>query len=111
MLLVAAWTGTRRGEVLALRWSDIVDGEIRAERSVWHRHERSTKTDDPRRVTVGEPLAEVFAEQRKWLLRTQHPGLASELVRDTPDQNLGSHTKLRGPAARRYLVDISSDSG
>jgi len=80
LLKVVAWTGMRRGEVLALRWDDLVDDEIRVERSVWKRQEKTTKTDDPRRVALIEPLAEVLAEQRHWLISEQHPGLESGLV-------------------------------
>ena len=71
LLQTLAWTGMRKGEALALRWSDIVDGEIHVVRSVWHRQEKPTKTDDPRRVTVVAPLAAIFEEQRRWLFSTQ----------------------------------------
>lgn len=79
-MLVMAWTGMRAGELVALRWQDIVDGELVIERAVWRGHEKPTKTDDPRRVTITEPLAEVLEEQRRWLLVTQHKGLASGLI-------------------------------
>lgn len=80
MIRVLAWTGMRRGELLALRFSDVQDGELHIERSVWKGSERTTKTDDPRRVTLVAPLALALEEQRQWLFRTQHPGLASGLV-------------------------------
>jgi len=80
MLLTVAWTGMRKGEVIALKWSDYVDDELRVERSVWKRQEKSTKTDDPRRIAVVEPLRAVLAAQRRWLLENQHPGLESGLV-------------------------------
>jgi integrase len=80
MLLTLAWTGMRRGELLALRWEDEVAGELHIERAVWHGHEGTNKTDDPRRVTITEPLRRVLAEQRAWLLRTQHPGLSTGLI-------------------------------
>ena len=44
MMLCAAWTGSRVGELLALRWDDYVDGELRIERSVWRRKEKATRT-------------------------------------------------------------------
>lgn len=86
LLVTLAWTGCRRGEALALRWSDVDGGgegdggELRVERSVWNRHEKATKTDDPRRVVIVGPLAEALEEQRRWLLETQHAGLASGLI-------------------------------
>ena len=80
MIMTVAWTGMRRGELLEIRWTDIVDGELKVERSVYRRHGKSTKTDDPRRITIVKPLEEVFTEQRQWLLKNQHPGLASGLI-------------------------------
>ena len=74
-------TGMRKGELLAPRWTDLyVDGELRVERAVWQRQEKTTKTDDPRRIVVVEPLAEVLSEQRRWLFSTQHPGFSSGLI-------------------------------
>src|SRR5207244_9768356 len=69
MLLTLAWTGLRRGELIALKWTDEVEGELHIERAVWHSQEKTTKTDDPRRVTITEPLRDVLTEQRAWLLR------------------------------------------
>jgi len=80
LLLVLAWTGMRRGEAFALKWSDRVDGELHIERSVWRGEEKGVKTDDPRRVTIVEPLALVLDEQRRWLLEEQHAGLSSGLM-------------------------------
>lgn len=77
---VLAWTGMRLGELVALQWDHVVEGELRIERAVWRGHEKATKTDDPRRVTVTPPLKEVLDAQRQWLLTSQHPGLKSGLV-------------------------------
>ena len=79
-ILIIAWTGMRMGESLALQFDHVDGNELRIERSVWGRIEKETKTDDPRRVTMVGPLKEVIAEQRKWLVTTQHPGLASGLI-------------------------------
>jgi integrase len=94
-----AWTGLRKGEALALKWGDYRDGELFVERSVWNRKEKSTKTDDPRRIAVVEPLAEVLAEQRQWLLRTQHPGLASDLIFPASPRHSKAGTVRRGEGA------------
>jgi len=96
LLLTAAWTGMRRGEILALRWEDYVDGELRVERSVWRRQEKSTKTDDPRRIVVVKPLAEALAEQRRWLVASQHPGLSSGLVFPANPLQARAGAKRRG---------------
>lgn len=77
---VYAWTGMRAGEIIALNWADIVDGEVCVEHSVWRGNLKSDKTDDPRRITLVEPLVAILEEQRHWLLTQQHPGLASGLV-------------------------------
>ncbi len=96
MLIVAAWTGMRKGELLALRWVDIVDGELRVERSVHKRSEKATKTDDPRRVTIVEPLKRVLSEQRQWLFTTQHPGLQSGLVFPASPRHAKAGASRRG---------------
>lgn len=100
-ILALAWVGARMGESLAWRFTDIVDGELRIERSVWHRHEKATKTDDPRRVTIVEPLRHVFEEQRLWLMRMQHPGLESGLIFPARPQN------AKAGAARRSADEVS----
>jgi len=80
MIQVVAWTGLRRGELHALKWSDIANGEITVQHSVYKRHEKPTKTDDPRMITIMAPLKHVLDEQRRWLLQNQHPGLKSGLI-------------------------------
>lgn len=82
MILTLAWTGMRKGELLGVKWVDYVDGELFVRRAVCKitRTEKTTKTDDPRLVPVSAPLASVLDEQRRWLVETQHPGLASGLV-------------------------------
>ncbi|MCA9665979.1 MAG: hypothetical protein KC503_10340 [Myxococcales bacterium] len=101
MLLVSAWTGVRRGELMALRWTDMVDSELHIERSVYRRGEKATKTDDPRRVTIVAPLAVVLAEQRRWLIETQHPGVASGLVFPASPQH------AKAGATRRDVDEVS----
>jgi integrase len=55
-LQVAAATGCRRGELLALRWSDIVDGRAMIARSLTQTREvlefKCTKTEKPRPVAL-----------------------------------------------------------
>jgi integrase len=80
LLLVLAWTGMRRGEAFALRWSDLVEGELHVARSISYGMEKCTKTDDPRIVGIPEPLARVLADQKAWLHETEHRGLFSGLM-------------------------------
>ncbi len=96
LLLAAAWTGMRRGEILAVKWEDYVDEEIRVERAVYRRQEKTTKTDDPRRIVVVEPLAQVLAEQRRWLLTSQHPGISSGLIFPANPRQAMAGAKRRG---------------
>lgn len=98
-LYVYGWTGMRAGEIIALGWSYIVDGEFLVERSVGRDGvTKDDKTNDPRRITVVEPLVAVLEEQRNWLLKTQHAGLASGLVFPAnPQQAKAGATRREGP--------------
>ena len=95
MIRVLAWTGMRIGELVALAWYAIADGEIRVEHSVWRGQIKPTKTDDPRRITIAAPLVAILEEQRRHLLTTQHAGLSSGLVFP------GSPAQVAAGAARR----------
>ncbi len=103
MLITLAWTGMRRGELLALHWDDYQDGEIFVQRSICavEKMEKVTKTDDPRLVWVARPLVEVLEEQRSWLLRSQHPGLSSGLVFPASPRH------AKGGMTRRDLKEVS----
>ena len=70
-LEIAAATGCRRGELLALRWSDIVDGCVIVSRSLTQTREvldfKSTKTEKPRPVflpTSAVALLEVHRQHQ-----------------------------------------------
>jgi integrase len=80
MILVLVWSGMRRGEMFALKWSDYDGTELAIERSVYRGNEKATKTDDPRRVAVSGPLKSILDEQREWLRATKHQGQESGLV-------------------------------
>jgi len=64
-----AATGARRGEVLALRWSDIQDGRASIARSLTQTKQslefKGTKTDRPRDVKVPESVLAALATHRK----------------------------------------------
>ncbi len=66
--LVAA-TGARRGEILALRWSDIKDGRAIIARSLTQTREvlqfKSTKSEEPRDVTIPAGTLELLEAHRK----------------------------------------------
>ena len=120
-LLTLAWTGMRRGEVLALRWSDYADGELCVERSVWRGIEGSTKTDDPRIVVVVEPLARVLESQRTWLehgyQRRQvdepgvHPGRWSGLMYPASPRQARNGARRRGGELRWYRSGTALANG
>jgi integrase len=77
-LEVVAATGCRRGEVLALRWSDIRDGRAMVGRSLTQTRDvlefKGTKTDEPRAVTL--PVSAIAAlnahRKRQDAFRRQH---------------------------------------
>jgi hypothetical protein len=66
IFLTAAFTGLRRGELLALRWRDIdFEGEaIRVEGSVDRGVSGTTKSDKGRNVPMVEPVAQALARLR-----------------------------------------------
>ena len=65
LLITAALTGLRRGELLGLRWEDIdfQSGVVRVEQSVWMGNIQSTKSEDSdRTVPLPSALAQVLRE-------------------------------------------------
>jgi integrase len=67
-LEVAAATGCRRGELLALRWSDIVDGRAMIARSLTQTRQvlefKCTKTEKPRPVALPESAITALESHR-----------------------------------------------
>ncbi len=67
-LEIAAATGCRRGELLALRWSDIQDGRLMIERSLSQTKGRlefkTTKTGKPRPVALPESAVAALQAHR-----------------------------------------------
>ena len=101
MLIILAWTGIRRGELMALRFDDLIDGELHIERSVYRTKEKSTKTEDPRRVALTPPVTKVIKDQQKWLEATKHPGLESGLIFPA------SYRHAKAGATRRKVSKLS----
>lgn len=68
-LELCAATGARRGEVLALRWSDIQDGRAIITRSLTQTKQllefKGTKTEKPRDVKVPDSALAALAAHRK----------------------------------------------
>jgi integrase len=68
-LEVVAATGCRRGEILALRWSDIVDGRAIIARSLTQTRDvlefKSTKTEEPRDVAIPPGTLELLEAHRR----------------------------------------------
>jgi hypothetical protein len=58
--------GWRRGEICALRWSDfdLAEGTIVIERSQWGRLEKSTKTNQQRKVAIDPDAIERLTDHR-----------------------------------------------
>jgi integrase len=68
-LEVAAATGCRRSELLALRWSDIVDGRAMIARSLTQTRDvlefKCTKTEKPRPVALPESATVALEAHRQ----------------------------------------------
>jgi len=88
MLLIAAITGCRRGELCALRWGDLdtTTNTLTVARSVYEVAgggwaTKGTKTHQERRIGLGELAIETFRAQREWV-----DDLAAKLDL-TPEEN------------------------
>ncbi|MHB8221144.1 MAG: tyrosine-type recombinase/integrase [Acidimicrobiales bacterium] len=81
MLLIAALTGARRGELCAIRWTDLdwQTSTLTIARSVYEVvgggwAEKSTKTHQERHVGLDDLALDTFQQQREWV-----DGLAGQL--------------------------------
>ena len=72
MVLLAASTGLRRGELIALRWKDVnlETNEANVIRSIWHNVVGETKTEASRKPVALHPL--VGAELSQWKLHSEY---------------------------------------
>lgn len=104
LLATLAYTAMRVGEGTALRWEDIDEGEalVRVRRAQWRGRIGPTKTKRRRSVPLVEPLAAILREHRRWLVATQHPGLASGWVFPA--------AKVRKPRADGSWPPVSTSS-
>ena len=93
---VLAWTGLRRGELLALRWDDVQGRDVVVRRSVYRHAIGDTKGGYERRVVLPCPAAEMLSDQRRWLLERQHPGLGSGLCFPADPSHARSGAARRG---------------
>jgi integrase len=68
MVMLAASTGLRRGELIALRWRDVNSklNQANVTHSVWHNVEGNTKTEASRKPVPLHPV--VVEELNKWRL-------------------------------------------
>ena len=73
-----AFTGTRFGEVTALKWTDIDEptSTLRIARAQWKGRVDTTKTGVVRSVPLSAELLDVLKAHRLALFRDQHPGLS-----------------------------------
>jgi len=69
LLLAALRTGTRQGELIALKWTDIDwNGKfIEVQRTNWNGHIAAPKSGKGRRVDMSDQLADVLADHRRHL--------------------------------------------
>ena len=66
VVMMAAFSGLRHGEIRGLKWEDITDTEIRVSRAVWGRHIGETKTEESQApVPLLPTLRDALAAHRK----------------------------------------------
>ena len=66
LVLVAALTGLRMSELRGLKWTDIADGELVVQRSVWRTHVGETKTSSSEgAVPVLQVVTDALADHHK----------------------------------------------
>ncbi len=66
VVMMAAFSGLRHGEIRGLKWEDITDTEIRVSRNVWGRHIGETKTEESTApVPLLPTLRDALAAHRK----------------------------------------------
>jgi len=67
LLSLTMTVGWRRGEICALRWADVdlAEGTITIERSQWGLLEKSTKTNQQRKVAIGPDAVERLTAHRE----------------------------------------------
>lgn len=106
MIVVLAWTGLRIGELRALRFEDVRNGELFVQRAAWNHIEKTTKTDDPRRVALATPAAEALRTQRQWL--REHPGRTSGLVFPSSPRQALAGARRRGEDQPSWLRSRSA---
>ncbi|WP_162601306.1 tyrosine-type recombinase/integrase [Occallatibacter savannae] len=101
MVVLAASTGIRRGELVGLKWADLDFNErlLHVSRSVWHNIEGDTKTPASRRSL---PLHAVIVDLLKaW--RTQSPYVASDDFVFPSIRANGKHPVEPGMILRNYI--------
>lgn len=115
MLRAAVEAGLRKGEIIALRWPDVLLAErrlvIRA--SIWQSHgeERvllTPKSGRPRRVAISPELVEPFARYRAEITNDRRDAPAAPVWLGRNDQPLGRKTPnllLERILNRARLVD------
>ncbi|MEM9493257.1 MAG: site-specific integrase, partial [Myxococcota bacterium] len=103
------YTGLRWGEVSAIHWDDI-DLETRIVDIRWTNWKGLLQTPKNKRafrtIPLADPLPQMLAERRQWMLANQHPGLTNGLVFPT---NAG--TAHRGTPLGRVLREACERAG
>jgi integrase len=66
LVLLAGSAGLRRGEIIALKWTDLdfTRGQVRVERAIWRGHEESPKGGRARIVPMTDELSEALSKHR-----------------------------------------------
>ena len=112
-----AWTGIRPGALYALQVGDLdrERGVLRIERAVsWGDQGPQvggTKTHTAREVPVTAELVAILDAHREWVLREQHPGLASGLLFPASKLNRWGTWHRDGTSLRRVFKKVERALG
>jgi integrase len=126
VVAVAAYTGLRSGEIIALRWEDVMDGSLIVSRSIWRGHVSEPKTAASKAAVPVIPELSVILESYRHLMGDPRSGfifrndaggaidmekLGSRVVRPVI-QTVGIrwhgwHAFRRGLASNLYRLGVS----
>ena len=102
MIVTAAMTGLRIGELQALDWRsvDFVHARVRVRRT-WDRKDKTFTTPKSRRSERAVPMPDEVAGHLERLLRTYHP----DAVEPPPDSLVFAHPSLATRSVTRLMYD------
>jgi len=114
LVVIAALTGLRIGELLALRWKhvDLIHDVIRVRETVYEGHFGSPKTKSSRRdVPMSQPVREAFLAQRSVLTGADAENLVFATRNGTPLNPKNLLRRVLQPTCRKLGLPVVSWHG